>query len=125
MKRNQLQQILLDLKQRAHGWSSGTTIGQCLHEFNSKYAKYALSRQSIVLILSDGLDTGDDDLLRIELAKLTKRARKLIWLNPLKGTAGYQPTAKGMRAALPIVDEFSSAHNLESLLQLEKHLAHV
>ncbi len=125
LKRNQLRQILHDLKQRAHGWSSGTTIGQCLYEFNKNYANYALSRQSIVLILSDGLDTGEDNLLRVELEKLTQRARRLIWLNPLKGTAGYQPTAKGMKAALPLVDQFSSAHNLDSLLQLEKHLANV
>jgi len=125
LKRNQLRQILQDLKERAHGWSSGTTMGQCFQEFNAKYAKYALSRQSIVLILSDGLDTGDDYLLQTELTTLAKRARKIIWLNPLKGTEGYQPTAKGMRTALPLIDQFSSAHNLDSLLALEKHLSHV
>ena len=103
---------LEELTERAEGWSSGTTIGACFEAFNQKYAKHSLSRQSIVLILSDGLDTGNSEVLKKELAKISKRAKKLIWLNPLKGMKGYRPEAKGMRSALPLVDVFSSAHNL-------------
>ena len=79
----------------------------------------------MVLILSDGLDTGETTILQEELGKISKRAKKLIWLNPLKGMKGYRPEAKGMRSVLPLVDVFSSAHNLNSLLELEKHLQNV
>lgn len=125
VKRGKLSKKLKELTERAEGWSSGTTIGACFQEFNKKYAKYSLSRQSIVLILSDGLDTGNTEVLKKELTKISKRAKKLIWLNPLKGMKGYRPEAKGMRSALPLVDVFNSAHNLESLLDLEKHLRYV
>ncbi len=73
--------------------------------------------------MSDGLDTGDPALLGKEMIKLQRRARKIIWLNPLKGMKGYTPTAGGMKAALPSVDSFHNAHNLESLLELENILA--
>ncbi len=125
LKRNQLPKSLEELTERTRGWSSGTTIGNCFREFNQRYAKYALSRQSVVLIMSDGLDTGEAGQLSEELKVISQRARKLIWLNPLKGTKDYQPLAKGMRSALPLIDVFSAAHNLDSLLELEKHLQHV
>ncbi len=125
LRRNKFSDQLKELTERAEGWSSGTTMGTCLQEFNNRFAKYTLSRQSMVLILSDGLDTGKTTVLRDELAKIAKRAKKLIWLNPLKGMKGYRPEAKGMRSALPFVDVFSSAHSLESLLELEKHLQNV
>ena len=114
-----------ELTERAAAWSSGTTMGKCLEEFNKKFAKFSLSRQSVVLILSDGLDTGETEVLQSELSKIGMRAKKLIWLNPLKGMEGYRPEARGMRSALPLVDVFSGAHNLESLLELEKHLQDV
>lgn len=116
---------LRDLTERAQGWSSGTTMGHCFEEFNKKFAAYSLSRQSIVLILSDGLDTGETSDLKQELTKIARRSRKLIWLNPLMGMEGYQPTARGMLVALPFIDVFSSAHNLQSLLELEKYLQNV
>ena len=77
------------------------------------------------LFLSDGLDTGETDLLTSELGKIKRRTRKLIWLNPLKGMKGYQPIQKGMNAVLPEIDVFNSAHNLDSLLELENYLWHV
>ena len=125
MRRHRLADQLKELTHRADGWSSGTTMGSCFKEFNDKFAKSSLSRQSIVIILSDGLDTGNSEEMRTELTKISKKAKRLIWLNPLKGMKGYQPEAKGMKSALPLVDIFSSAHNLESLLDLEKHLQHV
>ena len=114
-----------ELTEQAAAWSSGTTMGACFQEFNNRFSKFSLSRQSVVLILSDGLDTGETNILQEELGKISKRAKKLIWLNPLKGMKGYRPEAKGMRSALPLVDVFSSAHNLDSLLELEKHLQNV
>lgn len=125
LKRKQLPQTLEELTDCTEGWSSGTTMGNCFQDFNRNYAKYALSRQSIVLILSDGLDTGETEMLRRELGIISQRARKLIWLNPLKGMKDYQPLAKGMQAALPMIDVLSAAHNLDSLLELEKHLQNV
>ncbi len=78
-----------------------------------------------VIILSDGLETGNVSMLESELKKIKLRTRQLIWLNPLKGMNGYQPIQKGMSAALPALDAFQSAHNLNSILELEKLLLHV
>jgi len=82
-----------------------------------------LNGSPLVLILSDGLDTGDVQMLSSELQYIQRRAKKVIWLNPLKGMKGYEPIAKGMTAALPLINDFKSAHNLESLLELENILA--
>ncbi len=125
LKRIHSRSDLRELTERAQGWSSGTTMGACFQEFNQRYAKFALSRQSTVLLLSDGLDTGDQVTLQKELGYIKKRASKLIWLNPLKGSKDYQPLAKGMRSVLPMIDVFRSGHNLDSLLELEKHLKDV
>lgn len=113
------------LAQKADNWSSGTKIGECLKAFNACYAKRVLGGNSLTIILSDGLDTGNVEMLETELKKIKKRTKKLLWLNPLKGMKGYEPTARGMSAALPVVDVFESAHNLNSLLELEKFLSHV
>ncbi len=110
------------LTARAHNWSSGTKIGECFQQFNEQYARQALSGSSTVIVLSDGLDTGEPELLAAELARIKQRSRRLVWLNPLKGMKGYEPIARGMSAALPEIDVFNSAHNLDSLLELEKYL---
>ncbi len=113
------------LSQQANHWSGGTRIGACFKTFNELHAKRILNGDSTVIILSDGLDTGDPDDLAHELKKIKLRTRQLVWLNPLKGMQGYEPIQKGMRAALPEVDVFRSAHNLDSILELEKLLMHV
>lgn len=118
-----LNTILQTISDQADNWSSGTKIGECLQQFNEKYGKRMLNGSPVVLILSDGLDTGDAQVLGTELRKIQQRAKRVIWLNPLKGMKGYQPLAKGMQAALPSIDDFRSAHNLESLLELENLLA--
>jgi uncharacterized protein with von Willebrand factor type A (vWA) domain len=82
-----------------------------------------LSRNTLFIILSDGWDTGEPQLLAAELGAIRRRVRKVIWPNPLLGMEGYEPLTRGMSAALPHVDVFASAHNLESLLALERHLA--
>ncbi|MCB9289479.1 MAG: VWA domain-containing protein [Lewinellaceae bacterium] len=117
-----LAHTLAMLTARAHNWSSGTKIGECFQLFNEQYAKQVLSGSSTVIVLSDGLDTGEPELLAGELARIKQRTRRLIWLNPLKGMKGYEPIAKGMSAALPEIDVFNSAHNLNSLLELEDYL---
>ncbi|MCH2083816.1 MAG: VWA domain-containing protein [Saprospiraceae bacterium] len=113
------------LSAKAHHWSSGTKIGDCFQTFNEHYAKQVLVGQSTTIVLSDGLDTGDIDVLVEELGKIKRRTRRLIWLNPLKGMEGYEPTQRAMSAALPALDVFHSAHNLNSLLELENYLLHV
>ncbi|MEM7105919.1 MAG: VWA domain-containing protein [Bacteroidota bacterium] len=104
-------------------WSSGTKIGECLKDFNENYAKRYLNGKTLTIVLSDGLDTGEPELLSRQLQKIKYRTKKLVWLNPLKGMAGYQPIQRGMAAAMPTIDAFHSAHNLDSLLQLENIIA--
>jgi uncharacterized protein with von Willebrand factor type A (vWA) domain len=113
------------LSTKADNWSSGTQIGECFKAFNEKHAKYVLNGYSSTIILSDGLDTGEPAVLEAALKKIKKRTRQLIWLNPLKGMQGYEPIQKGMSAALPNVDIFKSAHNLDSILALEEFLIRV
>ena len=109
---------LTDLKD----WSGGTRIGECLADFNREWGARLLDRHTIVLVISDGWDTGDPELLAGELLKIKRRAGRLFWLNPLLGNPAYQPLTRGMAAALPLLDRFAPAHNLESLRDLATHL---
>lgn len=106
----------------ARDWSGGTDIGGSLEEFLVKYGSQMLGTQSVVVILSDGFDQGETDRLEYAMTGIRKRARKLIWLNPLLASHGYEPTCRGMKAALPFVDHFAAAHNLESLERVVDHL---
>ena len=103
------------------GWSGGTRIGACLTDFNRQYGE-AVRRRSVVLLFSDGLDTGDPEALTDALGELRARAGRLVWLNPLMGRSGYAPEARGMRSALPYLDRLAPAHTLDSLLALEHEL---
>ena len=104
-------------------WGSGTRIGASLKEFNDVYGKRALSRGSVVVIVSDGWERQDPELVGREMARLARAAYAVVWVNPLKGNPEYQPLAGGMRAALPYVDRFLSGHNLRSLEELAAVLA--
>ncbi|MFZ4558616.1 MAG: vWA domain-containing protein [Saprospiraceae bacterium] len=106
----------------ANHWSGGTQIGACLKTFNEGYAKRFLNGNTLTIVLSDGLDTGEPEVLEEAIQKIKLRSRKLVWLNPLKGMQGYEPIQRGMQAALPALSHFGSAHNFESLLQLENIL---
>ena len=117
-----LQEALQALSQQPAGWSGGTNIGGSLGEFNQIHLRKLRSSDTLFMIFSDGWDTGDPGVLAGELCAVKRRVRRLIWLNPLLGMKDYQPIASGMSAALPHVDVFAPAHNLESLLALEKHL---
>ncbi len=107
----------------AQGWSGGTRIGDSIAAFNRHHAKTVLNSRSVVMIVSDGYDTGSPERLGREMAALKRRARRVVWLNPMLGWPGYEPEAGGMRAALPHIDLFAPAHNLESLAALEPYLA--
>jgi len=117
-----LQEALQALSQQPAGWSGGTNIGASLREFNQFHGRKLRSRDTSFLILSDGWDTGEPSALAAELGAVKRRVRRLIWLNPLLGLKDYQPITAGMSAALPYIDVFAPAHNLESLLALERHL---
>ncbi|HLG07322.1 MAG TPA: VWA domain-containing protein [Gaiellaceae bacterium] len=96
-------------------WGSGTRIGGSLKQFNDEYGRRALTRGAVVVVASDGWERDDPAVLSREMARLSRAAYSVVWLNPLKGTPGYEPLAQGMRAALPYVDRFLPGHNLESL----------
>lgn len=104
------------------GWSGGTRLGESLETFSRQRAGL-ISRNSIVIIVSDGLDTGSPERLAAALAALRLRARRLIWLNPLLGRPGYEVRAGAMAAALPHLDRFAPANDLRSLAALEPVLA--
>ena len=121
LRTRSLPEALRGLSQRAAGWSGGTKIGESLRQFNRFYGKKLLSRDTVLIILSDGWDTGEPELLAAEMRVARRYAERVLWLNPLLGLKDYQPITRGMAAALPYVDVFAPAHNLESLLALERH----
>jgi uncharacterized protein with von Willebrand factor type A (vWA) domain len=106
-------------------WSGGTRIGAALRTFNREWSRRVLGRGAIVLIISDGWERGDMEMLAREIGYLSGSAHRLIWLNPLAGSAGYQPLVQGMRIVLPYCDEFLPLHNLQSVEQLVEKLAEV
>jgi uncharacterized protein with von Willebrand factor type A (vWA) domain len=102
-------------------WSGGTRIGESIREFNQTWGRL-VDRRTIVLLLSDGWDTGEPEVLAKEMLTLKRRAARVIWLNPLLGNPSYEPLTRGMAAALPLIDHFAAAHNLASLRELAGHL---
>lgn len=107
----------------AEGFGGGTRLAAGLRAFNDGHARRALNSRSVVVILSDGYDTDPPEALAAELARLKRRARRLVWLNPLLGWRDYQPVTRAMAAALPYVDLFAAAHSLDALAALEPELA--
>ena len=106
-----------------HDWGSGTRIGASLQQFNDVYGRRALSRGAVVLIVSDGWERDGHRARAREMARLSRAAYAVVWVNPLKGDPRYQPLAGGMRAALPYIDRFISGHNVRSLETLAAVLA--
>jgi uncharacterized protein with von Willebrand factor type A (vWA) domain len=109
----------------AQGIGGGTKIGESLATFNRWHARRVINSRTALMIVSDGYDTGEPDKLGAEMRRLRRRCRKIIWLNPLIGWRDYAPQARGMQAALPYIDLFAPAHNLDSLAALEPHLARI
>ena len=109
----------------AQGIGGGTKIGDCLAAFNRWHARRVINSRTAVMIVSDGYDTGEPSRLAEEMWRLRRLCRRIVWLNPLIGSRDYSPQARGMQAALPYVDLFAPAHNLESLAALEPYLARI
>ena len=104
-------------------WEGGTRIGESLKSLLDAWGQRAALRGAVVVLCSDGLERGDPELLRSQMARLARLAHKVVWVNPLKGSRRYEPLARGMAAALPSVDVFLSGHNLESLSELSRTLS--
>lgn len=112
-----------DIARHVQDWGGGTRIGEALRTFNTQWARRVMRNGPIVLIVSDGWDRGDPRQIEQELARVRRSCRRLVWLNPLLGSANYEPLTRGMQAALRHVDDFLPVHNLASLAQLADHLA--
>ena len=122
MRDRDVERALSGVSSAVTDWSGGTRIGDCLHTFNYDWARRVLSGGAIVLLISDGWDRGDPEVLGKEMDRLRRSCHRLVWLNPLLGSPEYEPLTRGMQAALPHVDNFLPVHNLKSLEDLAQHL---
>ncbi len=123
LRRRDIDEALAEAARVVHDWGGGTRIGEVLKTFNYVWSRRVLGQGAVVLIISDGWDRGDIELLAREMARLQRSCHRLIWLNPLLGSPSYQPLTRGMQAALPYIDDFLPVHNLASLEQLGRVLA--
>ncbi len=125
LKRNRWPEALKAISQRVQDWSGGTRIGECLDVFNDRYMKGLAAGSAILIFISDGWDRGESELLAAEMKLLKRRARRIIWMNPLLGAPDYEPLCLGMRTALPFIDHFLPAHNLLALKNLGETLTSI
>jgi uncharacterized protein with von Willebrand factor type A (vWA) domain len=123
MKEQDAARALDRLSIMAQGAGGGTKIGESLQTFNRWHAARVLHSRSCVMIVSDGYETGDAQLLGREMTALAKRCRRIVWLNPMMAWQGYAPEAAGIKAALPHIDLYAPANTLKSLTALEPYLA--
>jgi uncharacterized protein with von Willebrand factor type A (vWA) domain len=115
---------MADAARAVQDWSGGTRLGAALQEFNDRWGTRGMARGAVVVILSDGWDRGDPAVLAEEMGRLARVAHRVVWVNPLKASAGYAPLARGMAAALPYVDDFVEGHSLDSLERLAAVVGH-
>ena len=104
-------------------WSGGTRLGDGLKTFNDEWGMRGMARGATVVFLSDGWDRGDPEVMDEQMERLGRVAHRMVWVNPLKASPGYEPLARGMAAALPHVDRFLEGHSLDSLRALAEVLA--
>ena len=123
LRNRDIDQALKGVSKVVKDWSGGTRIGESLKDFNFLWGRRVLGQGAVVLIISDGWDCGDIDLLGKEIARLQRSSYRLVWLNPLLGSPSYEPLTRGMQKALPYTDDFLPIHNLASLEDLALHLA--
>ncbi len=116
---------LKNVGELVNDWAGGTRIGESLKAFNFEWGRRVLGRGAVVLVISDGWDRGDVELLKREMARLKRSCHRLIWLNPLLGSPDYEPLTRGIQAALPHIDNFLPVHNLASLEDLANRLADI
>jgi len=123
LKKRDVDDAVRDVSRSVQDWSGGTRIGDALHYFNHYWARRVLGRGAVVLVISDGWDRGEAGVLEVEMDRLQHSCHRLIWLNPLLGSPDYRPLTIGMKTALPYIDNFLPAHNLDSLINLGNLLA--
>ncbi|MPZ68192.1 MAG: VWA domain-containing protein [Actinobacteria bacterium] len=104
--------------ERVPDWEGGTRLGDAIASFISGWGRRGVARGAVVIICSDGLERGDPEMLALQMRRLRGLAHAIVWVNPLKGSPGYEPLARGMAAALPYIDRFMSGHDLNSLEEL-------
>jgi hypothetical protein len=117
LEHNKFEKAFDIISDRVPNWSGGTTIGDCLLTFTKDFGYRMLDKNTIVFVLSDGWDTGKPHLIGESMGIIYKRSKKVIWLNPLSGSANFSPEAIGLKTALPFIDVLAPAHNMESLKQ--------
>lgn len=122
LRRRNIDDALREASGIVHDWAGGTRIGEAIRTFNYEWARRVLNQGAVVMIISDGWDRGDIELLGREMDRLHRSCHRLIWLNPLLGAEDYQPLVRGIQAALPHIDDFLPVHNLASLEQLAELL---
>lgn len=122
LKQRNFHEAMQQLSNENNGWSGGTRIGESLDAFVQEYGKRMIDPKTIVIILSDGWDTGSIDLIKKNMELLHAKSKKMIWLNPLAGFEDYKPHVAAMKAALPFIDIFAPGHNVESLRRLGRWL---
>ena len=103
---------------RVPDWSGGTRLGETIRTFNDEWGVRGLARGAVVIVVSDGWDRGDAEVLGVQMGRLARVAHRVVWVNPLKAGPGYAPLAAGMAAALPYVDDFVEGHSLGALEDL-------
>jgi uncharacterized protein with von Willebrand factor type A (vWA) domain len=118
VKHKRWAEALAIISKQVQDWSGGTKIGQALRTFNDRYARNLGTGSAAVIIISDGWDRGEPGLLDLEMKKLKRGARRVIWMNPLLASPEYRPLCQGMRTALPYLDDFLPATNLKGLKAL-------
>ncbi|MFZ0216007.1 MAG: VWA domain-containing protein, partial [Candidatus Dormiibacterota bacterium] len=123
LRQRDIDRALEHVSKQVHDFSGGTRIGRALAEFNRRWARRVLGHGAVVVVISDGWDRGEPEELATELQRLRRLAYRLIWLNPLLGSAGYEPVTRGMAAALPHCDDFLAANNIDALDELGRLLA--
>jgi hypothetical protein len=115
MRQRRPDAALAAMSRHVPDWSGGTRIGAALKEFNDVWGRRALTRGAVVLVVSDGWERQDPELVGEQMRRLHRAAYAIVWVNPLKGGTDYEPLGAGMRAALPHVDRFVAGHNVASL----------
>jgi len=117
-----LDAALTHASQSVADWSGGTRLGEAFQEFINNWGQRGMGRGSTIVVLSDGWDRGDANVMTEQMGRLSRISHQIIWMNPLKASPGYEPLAQGMAAALPFIDKFIEGHSLESLSELAELL---
>lgn len=122
LRARRVDEAVAQVSRAVSDWSGGTRIGEALAQFHQRWGRRVLHRGPVVLLISDGWDRGDPETLRDQVARLQRSSHRLIWLNPLIGTVDYAPLTRGLKAAMPFIDDFLPARTLNDLADLAVHL---